>query len=100
MFPPVLQDVDERKTHFARGCERPRVIAVPPHRPPPAESAVHRTREPDREALNAPRERAAIVRFEDEMDVVRLDGELEDAEALPRSPRQALTQDREHRRFP
>src|SRR5262245_9187200 len=87
-------------TYLARRREPPRVIPISPHRPSPPEHAVDRARQPNREALETPRERAAVVPFDDEVKVVRLHGELEDTEPpLGRTP-EALTESRKDFRSP
>ena len=52
--------------------------AVAPHGTATAEEPVHALRDPDREALKSPREPACVHRLDEEMDVIALNGELED----------------------
>lgn len=55
-----------------------------------AEDSVHRLGESDREPLQPARERAAVGRLDDEMDVIALDGELQEPKAaaggVPEAP--------------
>jgi len=54
------------------------MIAVPPHAPAPPEDPIHALRDPDGEALKPAREHAHIECFDEEMNVIPLDRELED----------------------
>src|SRR5439155_4191885 len=54
VFAPVLEHVDESIPDFARGLERPHVVTIAPDSSAAAEDPVHRLRESDREALDAP----------------------------------------------
>ena len=54
------------------------MIAVPPHAPAPTEDPVHALRDPDSEALKPAREHAHVDCFDEEMNVIPLDRELED----------------------
>ena len=54
------------------------MIPVPPHAPPAPEDPVHTLRDPDCEALKPAREHAHIECFDEEMNVIALDRELED----------------------
>ena len=91
MFAPVLQHVNERIPDFARGFEPSHVIAVTPDSSATAEDAVHRLRKSDGESLDAPRQRAAVLRLDHEVEVIALYGELENPKATSRSQCQAAT---------
>jgi len=85
VFPPVLQHVDQSVPDFSRSIERAHVIPVSPHAPAPTEDAVDSLGESDREALDAPGERAVVLRLDDEVKVIALDGELKNPKAATRS---------------
>ena len=67
------------------------MVPIAPDSPAAAEDPVHRLREPDREAVDAPGERAAVVCLDDEVEVIALDGELENPQAAAGSRCQAAT---------
>lgn len=64
--------------------------AVTPHPPASSEDAVHALRDADGKSLKAARERAAIQCLNDEMHVIALNGEVQNAQAAVRCPRQAM----------
>jgi hypothetical protein len=84
MFFEVHQNVHQRVAHGARCRERPRMVAIAPNPSPAPERAIHRTREANREAADSARERVFICGLRDEMDMVVLDAELDDAERAVR----------------
>jgi len=86
MFSKVLQHVDECVTHLARCRERPRVISAGPHIPAPSEHAVDGLRDADSEALKPSLERGVSIAFDEQMDVVGLHAELEQAKRRLRCP--------------
>ena len=92
MFPRILEYVDQSIPDLARGFERPHVITIAPDSPAAAEDPVHRLGESDREALDAPGKRAAVLRLDDEVKVIALHGELQDPEAATRSQYQAAAE--------
>ena len=81
VFPEIHQHVHERVPHRSRGGEWAGVIAILPHAAVPPEGAVDRPCYADGEAAKAPAERPRIVGLDDEMQVIVLHAELEDAEA-------------------
>src|SRR5262249_6037945 len=95
MLTHVLQDVDEGVSHFARGPECPGMISVAPETSVPAENPVDSLREPDGESLEATGERFSTVRLDDHVEVIGLDGKLENTESPPGTLREAAAQDRE-----
>ena len=64
------------------------MVAVSPHPAAAAKEPVHRLGKSDGEALQAARERGAVVRFDNEVNVVSLDGELKDPESASRTRRE------------
>ncbi len=84
----VRQDVHERVAHLARRREQPRVVPVGPDGAASTECAVARSRDADRESLDAPHEPSRLVRLDDEMHVVALHGKVKDAKRIVRGRRQ------------
>ena len=81
MVPRVLEHVEERGSHFARGAERPRVESIGEHGPAAIPAAIQRASYTHEEALQAARERAPVTGLGDQVEVVRLNGELSETEA-------------------
>jgi hypothetical protein len=81
MLARVVEDVDERVTHFTRRPQQARVVAIAPDASAPTEDAVDRLRQSNREALDAAREPCDGIRLDDEMQVVALHAVVQDAEA-------------------
>ena len=82
MLSKIHQDVDQGVTDHARGGECARVVSLRPDSSATTESAIHRPRETDREAADATGEREPVGCFSDQMDVVVLYAELDDAEVV------------------
>ena len=80
----IHEHVNQRVPHFARRGERSRVVPVAEHGAPAAESAVDRASDPDRDAAETAGQTFAAVRFDEEMDVIVLDGEVDNPEAPAR----------------
>jgi len=78
VLPPVLENVDQGMTDLTRRRERPRMIPVRPHIPTPAERAIDRLGNPDGETLNTAAQSGRFC-FDEKMDVVSLDAEVEEA---------------------
>jgi hypothetical protein len=55
---------------------------IRPDRTAPTKNTIDRPGEPDRQSLHPARERTAIYRLDDEVDVISLDGELHDPETI------------------
>ena len=85
MFSEVLQHVDQRVPDLARGRERAGMIAVVPDLSAAAEQAIDRLRHANDESLDAAAERGAAVGFEEQVHVIVLHAEVENAEVLLRS---------------
>src|SRR5262245_29837591 len=84
MLPPVLQDVHERMPDLTRRRQLAGVVSVVPHLPAAAEQAIDRLRDADRQPLDTAAQRGQPVAFEDQVDVIALDAELDESEAFPR----------------
>ncbi len=78
----ISQHVVDRVRHLGRRAKRVRVVAISENLPAAVQCAVHCLRDPDRESLDAPRERNRITCLHDKVQVVRLDGEMDDPEAI------------------
>jgi hypothetical protein len=91
MFPRVAEHVLEGMADLARRAENAVVIAIGEHFAASTEGAVDRARQSHRQALHRAREAARVPGLDDEVHVVALHGELDDArvEAIAR-PLQAL----------
>ena len=81
--------------HGARGRQGPGVVAVGEDLPAAAERAVHRTGNANGEAADSARERPPVFGLGDEMDVVVLDGELENPELRVRGGGEGAAHGRE-----
>ena len=79
----VEQHVDQAQAHLARRGKRVGVIAPVPHGPVAAAGAVDGARAANRESLKATRQIPLRVRFHDEVEVVALDGEVQEPERTP-----------------
>ena len=77
----VHQNVDQRVAYRARRRQRARVVAIAPDPAAPPEYVVHRAGETNGQTANAAGERFPVIGLDDEMDVLVLDAELEDAKA-------------------
>jgi hypothetical protein len=93
----IQQHVDETAAHFLWRAEGAGVVATAPHAPAPLQNLVHRTRRADREAAQASGEGRLAFRLDQQVHMIRLHGEMQDAK--PRSPRtrERPTHDKEHR---
>ncbi len=83
VLPPVLQHVDQRVPDLPRRAEQPRVVAIAPHCPAPPENPVHGLRHPHSEPLAPPGEARRALRLDEEMQVIRLDAEVQHPERPP-----------------
>ena len=77
----VVEHVGEGVPDLARGLEDPRVVAVAEDVAPARGDAVDRARQPRRQALDPAGERQAVLRFDEEVDVVPQDRVVDDAGA-------------------
>jgi len=81
VFAGVEQDVAQGELGRSRGGQRASVVAVGEESALARQLPIDGAGDANREALNASREGSAVVGFGDEMDVVALDGELDQREA-------------------
>jgi hypothetical protein len=77
---PVLEHVHQCSADLARRPEPPCVVAIGPDCAASPEDAVHGLRQPDREPLAAPGEARPALGFDDQVDVIGLDAELQQPE--------------------
>ena len=77
----VHQHVDYRMPHGARRGKGAGVVAVAPDRTTAPEGTVHRPSNTDRNPLDAAAEQRTVRGFDDEMEMIVLDRELDDPEA-------------------
>jgi hypothetical protein len=84
VFPPVLEYVDERVSNLAWRRQSPGVMAIAPDHSVSAESAIHRPCNADRKSLESACERRGPVRLHQQVQMIRLHRELEDAKARSR----------------
>jgi hypothetical protein len=88
MLATVVEDVHERVTNFLRRHQVPRVVAFVPDSPAAMERPVDRLRDADREALDPAPERHRVVTFDEQVDVIALNAELQQPESSARSTRE------------
>ena len=94
MFPKVLQDVDQRRADLARSPQRASMVAVGPHPTAMVRRTIDCSCAASSEALNSSRKGLALVRLDDEVDIICLYREVKHAKcASVRSCERAL-QDR------
>lgn len=72
MVPAVQEDVPQRIANLARRSQLVRVVAIGEYRPSAAEHSIDGSCEPGTDGHHAPRQRRAIGRLDDEMEMVRL----------------------------
>jgi hypothetical protein len=72
------------------------MISAGPDTPAPGENAIHSARKADREAADAGGQGACIIRLREEVDVIGLHSELDDAEVGTRRRREGPTHGREN----
>ena len=100
VFPEIHQHVHERVAHRPRGGERSDVIPTLPHGAAATEGAVNRPRHADGEAAKAAAERPRVVGLDDQMYVIVLHAEVEDAEAAVGGCGEGTVEGREDPRGP
>jgi hypothetical protein len=91
----VEQDIDQGGAHLARCPERMCVIPVVPDPPSAVDCEVDGPRTTPRQALDARSEGVVPVRLDDEMQVILLNGEMDDAKVRTVRGSQGVPQVRE-----
>jgi len=99
VLPEVEKHVHHARSHLPRRRERPDVVPIA-NDPPlaAAERAVDRERQPDGEPVHAAPGASRLIPFDDEVPVILLDGEVDDAESIDRRPRDGAPERPEHPR--
>jgi hypothetical protein len=82
MLPDIHQHVDQGMADGARAGERPGMVAGAPDAPAAAQRPIHRAGEAYRETLDAARQATGVLRFDDQMHVICLHRELDDAKIV------------------
>jgi hypothetical protein len=78
----IEEHVDKPIPDFAWRRERVGVVPVAPHGAAPSPDAIERAGQTAGEPVDAAAQAIAGVSFDDEMDVIRLNGEMHDAKVL------------------
>jgi len=89
VLPPILQHVNQRIADLARRPQSSCVKPITPDAAAPSEDPVHSLRDADGESLDPAREDTNIQRFDQQMDVIALHGEMQHAQAAARGLRQS-----------
>ena len=93
VLPPVLQHVDQGMPHLRRCPQGARVVARGENRPSCAHEAIQALGHADGKGLHASSKRQPVLRLDDQMNVVRLNRELDDPSdgiVLDRRPQRQL----------
>jgi hypothetical protein len=83
MLSEVLEHVHERVPHLARRPQQVRVVAPIPDPSPPLQYAVDGAGHPDRESLHPAREPRRCICLHQQMEMIGLNAEVEQAEGTP-----------------
>lgn len=98
MLAGVVEDVHEGVADLPRRRELAVEIAIRPHRATRSSvRTIDRARHADTEPLHTARERAPVVRLDDEVKVITLHGELEEAKRVGRGAGEGRAGRGEHR---
>jgi hypothetical protein len=100
VFPEVQQDVDEPSPRLGGRAEVMSVVAAAPHASAPPRRAVDRLRASRRQPLQPADERHGMVAFDEEMDVIALHREMDDAKRRLVGRRERALQDWKDARRP
>ena len=93
----IQQHVGEHGAHLPRRPKRPAMPPIRPQRPASRQQIVHVSRDADSDAADPARKGTFIRSFDDEVQVIALNGEVQDPKALRVAPRGA-PQSKSHRR--
>ena len=96
MFLAIHQDIDEAVTDFSRGSNRARMKTFAPNGALARESAVTCACEANGQTNHPARKRSAIVGFYQQMKMIVLHAEMDDAKPPPRSGGEPPPQGRKH----
>ena len=81
----IVQHVDERVAHFTRRPQQPGVVSVPPHRAAAPAEPVHEAGYPDGQPAHTTLEPRRPIRFDQQVQMILLDAELQNAKARRRA---------------
>jgi hypothetical protein len=76
---PVLEDVDEAGSDLARRAQGAGVIAARPDSSSTCKHAIDRARQTDLDPSNSESQRMGVIGFDDQVQVIVLNGEVQDA---------------------
>src|SRR5258706_3525659 len=94
MLPPVVEDVDERVAHLAWRTKEPGMEAIRPDASVATKRAVDGLGDTDGESLKPARESYGRVRFDEQVQMVPLDAEVNDVETHAARGRQGAADGR------
>jgi hypothetical protein len=100
VFSEVQKDVDEPSPRLRGGAKWMPVITAGPHASAPPRRAVDRLRTSRRQSLQPAHERQWMVAFDEEMDVIALDREVDDTKGRLVGGGERAAQDRKDARRP
>ena len=92
MLPEVLNDVDDRGARLARCAQRAGVVAVTPDAAATRGRAIDGSGTAPGETLKPTGQGLPRIRFDDEVDVIRLNGEMDDTKVAAIGMRQCSSQ--------
>jgi hypothetical protein len=90
VFPKISEDVDEGVSNGTRRCKLATVPAIRPETAFSSHEVVHVAGDANDETAEAGRQSSLVARFDHEVHVIPLHGEMQDAEAFGISARGAL----------
>jgi len=85
MLAEVLEHVRDRMARLSAAHEIVAVVPVREHRPLPPQQPIDAARDADRETLHPPAERARVLRFDQQVEMIAPDGEVHDPEVRSRA---------------
>ena len=98
MLSKIREDVDESIAYLTRRRERAAVPAIGPKPTATQDERIHDARDANGDALNAPGQSSLVARFDDEVHVIPLHGEVDDSETLWLTPSGASQRDADTRK--
>ena len=82
MLAEIAEDVGESVSHLARRRERSAEPSIGPERALAIQESVDVARDADGDAAEAGGQSSLVARFDDEVEVIALNGEVDDPEAI------------------
>jgi hypothetical protein len=89
---PVLEDVEQRRARFTRRPQHAGVVLAAPDAASAPERTIQRLGRPDLEARDPTRKGLLVVGFDDDVYVIHLNREMDDAKAMVRRRSDRSTQ--------